>query len=46
MVQEGFLAPEYAGMLIVGTDVADLLQRCRDYVPPPPKWSGPPPAMT
>lgn len=45
MVDEGFLAPQFAEMLIVGDDIADILARCRAYVPPPPKWSGPPPAM-
>jgi len=44
MVDEGFLAPAYAQMLIVSADLAEILAAMAAYVPPPPKWSGPPPA--
>jgi uncharacterized protein (TIGR00730 family) len=45
MVGEGFLAPEYRDMLIIGDDIGAILTAIDTYVPPPPKWSGPPPAV-
>jgi uncharacterized protein (TIGR00730 family) len=38
MVENGFLKPQYAEMLIYARDTAEALERVRTYVPPPPKW--------
>jgi len=42
MVAEGFLQKQYADMLIFTDDPAELLERLRSYVAPPPKWAQPP----
>ena len=39
MVAEGFLLKQYADMLIFTDDPAELLERFRAYVAPPPKWA-------
>jgi len=41
MVENGFLMPEYAAMLLFETDPAALLAGFRAYVPPPRKWLPP-----
>jgi hypothetical protein len=41
MVSEGFLQQPYADMLTFTDDPAELLERLRSYVAPPPKWSQP-----
>jgi uncharacterized protein (TIGR00730 family) len=45
MVEEGFLAPDYEKMLIVSRDLDEVMAAMAAYIPPPPKWTGPPPAM-
>ena len=41
MVAEGFLKQTYADMLVFTDDPAELVERFRAYVPPPPKWAAP-----
>ena len=43
MVEEGFLAPRYAEMLIVEDRVEEVLKAFERYVPPPPRWAVPTP---
>jgi uncharacterized protein (TIGR00730 family) len=44
-IDEGFIPPEHASLLIVEPDPSTLLQRMDGYVPPPPvnKWAKPAP---
>jgi len=42
MAGEGFLGPEYASMLVFGTQPAAILDAFRNYSPPVEKWQGPP----
>ncbi len=39
MVADGFVAEQYAEMLIFSDDPAELIERFRAYRPPPPKWA-------
>jgi len=39
MVANGFLAAQYADMLIYARDTEEALARFQAYVPPPPKWN-------
>jgi len=41
MVEEGFLDPVYARMLVVGERMDDILRGFETYAPPPPKWVAP-----
>ena len=42
MAAEGFVAAKYADMLVFTDDPAELLDRFRSYVAPPPKWADTP----
>ena len=46
MVAEGFLQQTYADMLVFTDDPAELVERFRAYVAPPPKWAAPQAAKT
>jgi predicted Rossmann-fold nucleotide-binding protein len=41
MVREGFLSEAHRDALIVEDEPERLVDRFRDYVAPPPKWTGP-----
>jgi len=38
MADNGFIAQTYVDMLVYADGTAEVLERFRDYVPPPPKW--------
>jgi predicted Rossmann-fold nucleotide-binding protein len=46
MVDEGFVDQAYADMLVFTDDPAELVERFRAYVAPPPKWAAPQAAKT
>jgi len=39
MADNGFIGQTYVDMLIYAGGTAEVIERFRDYVPPPPKWS-------
>ena len=39
MADNGFIGQAYVDMLVYADGTAEVLDRFRDYVPPPPKWS-------
>src|ERR1700691_986293 len=45
MVSDGFLQQTHADMLVFTDDPAELVERFRSYVPPPPKWAQAPAAQ-
>lgn len=45
MVSDGFLQRTHADMLVFTDDPAELVERFRSYVPPPPKWAQAPAAQ-